>query len=338
MLAAVTRGSGGLVLDEVPDPSPLPDEVVIDVLGCGICGSDLHIGSHLAPLGTALGHEIAGVITQTGSEVAASDFKLGTRVAVRPFSGCGTCRWCRSERADHCPQFAFHGMARHGGFAERMSVQARELFLLPSRVTALEQALVEPLAVARHALRRTGPLQGEDVVIMGAGPIGLGVVAWAKRLGASRIVVSEPSSSRRQLAEALGADVALDPRTQPTGEACREALGGSPSVVVECSGQAGLIQQGLDLIEIGGRLTVVGICLTSDSITPWSALSKEVDVRFAVYYDRDDFLATIAALSDGELGSVDAMVTDTVDLQGLPERFAQLQEDPGAGKVIVTPA
>jgi (R,R)-butanediol dehydrogenase/meso-butanediol dehydrogenase/diacetyl reductase len=316
---------------DVEDPVAGPGEVVVDVTACGVCGSDLHVVGAVAPPGTVLGHEVAGVVAEVGPEVD-DRWRPGTVVTARPFFGCGSCAHCRRGRQDHCPEFRLVGLQARGGFAERTVFDATELFALPASVTGPEQSLVEPFAVARRTLRRGGLVAGEDVTVLGAGPIGLATVAWARALGAGRIVVSDPVERRRQLALAHGADVAVEP-------AAVEAPGGGGGVaplVVECTGVGGLIDQAMRLAAIDGRVAVVGVCLAVDSIFPWWGLQKELDVRFAMYYGREDFTDTIDAFADHRIDA-GLTVTETVGLDGLPARFAELLASPDAGKVVVVP-
>lgn len=304
------------------------------VAGCGICGSDLHVADTIGRLGTVLGHEIAGTIHSLGDGV--DSWYIGQPVAVRPVTGCGTCRWCQAGRADHCASFALIGFGRPGGFAELVACDARELFALPASLTGPEQALVEPLAVARHTMRRTGDVTGQAVAVLGAGPIGLGVTAWARRLGAAHIVVSDPSAERRALAATLGADHTVDPLRDDVGAAIRDLTGNPADVVIECSGYPGLINEAMQLAAVDGRVTVVGICMSPDSVLPWFGLSKELDVRFALYYGREDFTDTVDALATATLPAA-GLVTEVISLDLLPDRFAYLGQHSDTGKVIVAP-
>ncbi|MGA2521308.1 MAG: alcohol dehydrogenase catalytic domain-containing protein [Acidimicrobiales bacterium] len=320
----------------MPTPAPAVGEVLVQVTGCGICGSDLHLASRLAEPGSVLGHEIAGVVSALGDGVEPGRWPVGTAVSVRPFAGCGRCAHCVGGRADHCAGFKLLGLERPGGFAEFVTARADELFGLPASVGRDEQPLVEPLAIVRHAFRRGHLVASDRVAILGAGPIGLAAVAWARATGVESVVVSEPSALRRDLAIALGASAVVDPAAGPVGGAIAEASGGGPSVVIECSGQPGTIEQAIEVAAVDGRVVVVGICPQNDTIFPFWAMSKELDLRFCVYYGREDFLDTIDAL---DTHSVDAvpMVTETIGLDELPERFAHLERDPDAGKVIVRP-
>jgi (R,R)-butanediol dehydrogenase/meso-butanediol dehydrogenase/diacetyl reductase len=325
MRAVVLNEDRSLAVVDQPDPSPAAGEVVVRVTGCGICGSDLHSIASMGPAGTVLGHEIAGEVVALGAGVGTA--KTGDVVAVRPFSGCGACAYCAAGRADHCASFDLVGFQRPGGYAEYTTAVAEELFALPSAVRVEDHALVEPFAVARRALRRGGLTSGESVIVLGAGPIGLAITAWARALGAQDIVVSDPVATRRELALQLGATRAVDPS---------EIVGTSAPLVVECTGVPSLIDQAMQLAAIDGRVAVVGMCIASDTIFPWWGLNKELDVRFCIYYGREDFTDTIDAFASGALVA-DGYVTETIGLDAVPARFAELQADPDAGKVVITP-
>lgn len=336
MRAVVLTGiDGRLETTEVDDPVPGPGQVVARIRACGICGSDLHIAKAFGQPGTIMGHEIAGIIEDVGAGVD-DRWAPGTPVTARPFSSCGQCHFCHTGRPDHCRQFHLLGATRPGGFAEQILLSADELYALPVSLTGPEQALVEPLAVARHVLRRTGLGAGERLVVLGAGPIGLAVTVWARTLGAGTVVVSDPVATRRSLATVLGADAAVDPTTDDLAGTCRSVLGGAPPIVIECSGKPGLIDEAMRLAAVEGRVGIVGACMSPDTVFPFTGLQKELDIRFAVYYDRQDFIDTLRALDDGTL-VVDGLVTDVVDLDALPDAFANLLTGADTGKVVVVP-
>ncbi len=337
MRAAVLAGERPrLELADVPTPNPAPGEALLRVTGCGICGSDLHLASQLAETGTVLGHEIAGAVEGVGEGVDPVRWPRGQAVVARPLAGCGRCPFCMGGRPDHCAQFQLIGLERNGGFAEFVTVRADELFELPASIAIDEQPLVEPLAIMRRAFRRGAVTPADRVAVLGAGPIGLAAVAWAVTTGVEAVAVSEPSALRRDLALRLGATATFDPTEGPVAAGVFEATGGGPTVVVECSGRPGLIEQAMEMSVVDGRVVVVGICLQDDTIFPFWGLSKEIDVRFSIYYGREDFTDTLDALAARRLDAV-PMVTETIRLEQLPERFARLERDPDAGKVIVRP-
>jgi (R,R)-butanediol dehydrogenase/meso-butanediol dehydrogenase/diacetyl reductase len=323
-----------LELVDLVDPEPAPGEVLVRVTGCGICGSDLHVAAAVAPVGMVFGHEIAGVVEALGPGVSADEVRVGTAVAVRPFAGCGTCGACQRGRADHCAAFELLGVARPGGFAELTTARADELYVLPAAVTGVEQALVEPLAIARRAVNRAGLGAGDRVTILGGGPIGQAILMWARHLGVEQLVVTDPSPSRRELASRLGATRTIDPLVDELAM-LELALGGS-DVVFECVGRPGMISQAMDLAAVDGRVVVVGVCIHDDSFFPYTALNKELDVRFSIYYERSDFLDTISVLDRHGL-HLDGFVEGTLGLDELPARFAALLAGAEGGKLIVTP-
>ncbi|MDH3705991.1 MAG: alcohol dehydrogenase catalytic domain-containing protein [Acidimicrobiia bacterium] len=333
--AQLTGEPHQLELTTVDTPQPGDGEVLLRVEGCGICGSDLHI-SGLGLAGVVMGHEIAGTVAELGPGVDPSVCAMGSAVSVKPTVGCHHCVWCQKGRPDHCEHFQLIGLERFGGFAEYVAAPVADLYRLPATISGAEQALVEPLAVARQTLRRADLAPGEDVLVIGGGPIGLAVTAWARTLGAGRIVVSEPVERRRMLAATLGADHTVDPIRDDLGEAVAEHLDGSPPVVIEASGAPGRLDEALLHAGRRGRVAVVAILFTPDQIVPWTALQKELDVRFAMYYDPVDFTDTIDALDQHRLAAAD-MITDTIGLDELPDRFSQMAESPDVGKVVVAP-
>ena len=323
-----------LELVEVPDPEPGPGEALIRVTGCGICGSDLHVATAVAPTGMTFGHEIAGTVEAVGAGVDAGTWSAGESVAVRPFTGCGHCAHCVRGRADHCDEFALLGLGRPGGFAELVLAQADELYRLPAAVTGVEQALVEPMAIACRAVRRGGLGPTDTVVVLGAGPIGLAIIAWARHLGVESITVSDPSASRRVLAAQLGATRTFDPLVDELD--LLEVTMTGASVVFECTGRPGMIRQAMDIAAVDGRVVVVGVCIVDDVTFPYTGLNKELDVRYALYYERQDFTDTIDVLSAGGL-VLDGFVEGTVGLAGLPDAFARLLAGAEGGKLVVAP-
>lgn len=205
---------------------------------------------------------------------------------------------------------------------------------MPARLVGAEQALVEPLAIARQTMRRAGFAPGEKVLVLGGGPIGLAVAAWARTLGAGAVLLSEPFDARRDLAVELGADHAVDPTTGELPAAIATHLGGPPTLVIECSGAPGLIGEAMMYAGPRGRVVVVGMLLDNDTFFPFFGLDKELDLRFSMFYDPVDYVDTLAALDDGSLDAA-TMITETVSLDALPERFALMAQRPDAGKVVL---
>jgi len=332
--AAVLTGSTPVLgIQTIADPSPAAGEVVVEVAACGICGSDLHSIRFAAPPGTVMGHEFCGRIVGRGTGVSAAEWPDGKRVAVRPTTGCGNCAPCQAGRPDRCASFELIGFQRPGGFAEYTTAPLNELYAIPDSIDDLGGALIEPLAVARRAVRRGDLRRDESVLILGGGPIGAAVLLWAKNLGAGTVVVSDPSAERRAWVQDIGADATVDP-TSDGLHAVPDLTGGAPGLVVECVGHPGLIQTAIEATGFEGRVVVAGVCIATDSIVPYFGLLKEVDVRFSMYYGREDYHDTIRELAHGALAAK-ALTSTAVGLDALPGVFDAQLEKPAAGKVFV---
>ena len=335
MRAAVLPETGQqLVVQELPDPVPGEGQVLLEVQAAGICGSDLHLSDTYAPAGTVLGHEYAGRVADVGPGVDAS--LVGKLVSGFPLVGCGTCEWCSAGLQFRCTGFEMNGLARPGAYAELMRLEVDQLELLPSSFDARIGALVEPLAVALHALDRAQLRPGEPVLVLGAGPVGLAVALWARALGASAVVVSDPAAGRRDLALKIGATAVIDPLTQDVATGFSDVTGAPARVVVECVGVTGLIDQAVAAAGHDCRVVVVGVCMSHDTIFPLNALNREADLSFVFYYRRRDFERVVRAIDSGRLDP-SAFITDVVGLDDAPARFAALKQPSTQGKVLIEP-
>jgi len=245
MKAARFHGPGDIRIDDIPEPSVGPGQVKVDVEWCGICGTDLHEYLEgpifIPPKGSphpltgqempvVMGHEFAGVIAEVGAGV--TNVKEGDRVAVEPYDVCGECSACAIGRYNICRKLGFVGLdGQQGGFAERCVVDSRWAHPLGDIPTDLG-ALVEPLAVAYHAVRLSGFKPGGTAAVFGSGPIGLVTTAALKAAGAEKVVVVEPAAVRKAKAPGAGADVVLDPTEVNVPDAIRDLTGGAVNELV----------------------------------------------------------------------------------------------------------
>ena len=188
MKAAVTTESRDFEIVDMPDPTPGPDELVIRVAACGVCGSDIKAQPY-APAGMVMGHELGGEIVAVGS--SAGEWRQGTNIAALPVFSCGTCHYCAAGVVSHCPQTRYIGMGPAGGFAELAVVPARHAFVLPVDMPATYSALVEPFAVGLHGVHSAEISPGDDVLIVGAGGVGLTTLVWALEKGGVRVTVAD---------------------------------------------------------------------------------------------------------------------------------------------------
>ncbi|MDH7571494.1 MAG: alcohol dehydrogenase catalytic domain-containing protein, partial [Armatimonadota bacterium] len=254
MKAAFFGGKGQMRLAELDPPQPGPGEVVMAVTACGVCGSDLHSFAGQWPQPPVVpGHEMAGRVAAVGAGV--TELAVGDAVTLEPFVSCGECRWCRSGHYNVCPQHEFISWHRHGGFAEQVLAPARCFLPLPEGPAREFGFLVEPLAVAVHALRRA-PLRGADqVAVLGAGAIGLLAAAAAHALGAGRVVVVAKHPHQAELAEAMGAHAVVRLGEGKPDDIIRAAVGpDGADVVVDAAGSSQSIDLAVRAARRGGSL------------------------------------------------------------------------------------
>ena len=339
MKAAVFHGLGrALTIEEQPEPKPGPGEIVLRVKSCGICGSDLHAADLPPglPPGTVMGHEFAGEVVEVGAD-AKTLWRPGDRVCALPAIGCGKCRACLSGDVILCQSLRSTGLGQvPGAYAEYVLAGAAESFRLPAGVSFREGALVEPLSVGLHAVNTARLEPGERVMVIGAGPIGLAVTAWARFFGARCVVVNERAPGRLALAQKFGATAVADVSKEDAVSVFTREAGGPPDVIFECVGVPGLLQQCIGMVRPRGRVVVVGVCMQMDSIFPVMAIVKEIELRFVVAYRRQDFDLTIDMLDRGRIPGRD-MVTDVVDLAAFPSAFEALKKPTSQCKVILEP-
>jgi threonine dehydrogenase-like Zn-dependent dehydrogenase len=305
-----------IVLGHRPIPISGPDQVLVEVDLCGICGSDLH-SPDLAQVyraGVVLGHEMSGRVAGLGSEV--SGWSVGDRVALNPNGNvCGVCEYCRAGRPNFCHQATMQtalGLQADGGLAPSVAVAAGTLRRLPAGIGRLEAAWVEPTATALRALRWAGDVAGATVLVCGGGPIGQLACRLAAYSHAGRIILVEPAEERRAFAAASGIDVALTPDKAAAQVA---SAGGSlqADVVLECSGNASATALALDALRPGGVLVVVGSGHGS-GLDPATILLKEITVRGSFTY-ASEFDDAIELLADGQIEVAD-LTTQVVSLGG----------------------
>lgn len=321
-----------LEVEQLPDPAPGPNEVVVEVCRCGICGSDLHLTEDPifgVPAGVVLGHEYAGRVAAMGRDV--QGVKPGEHVAVFPVHGCGRCATCLAGVPAWCKEFRIDG----GGYGQYALAEPHQLVRLPRTLSLEDGALVEPLAVSLHGVKLARPAPGARVLVVGAGPIGLAAAFWSRRLGAGRIAVTASSTRRAELALTLGADVFVDPADNSPA-AVEAALGGPPDIVYECVGKPGLIQRCIEYCRPRGTIVVLGLCTPPDSFMPFTLVTKEQTIQASAFYEVVDF-EIAADVLDREGDAPRAMVTDVIGLDALPEAFEALRHRSTQCKVLVNP-
>ena len=321
-----------LSFEIMPDPTPGEGEVVVHVGRCGICGSDLHMTEDAAygcKHGDVLGHEFAGEVVALGKD--ADGLKTGDLVSVIPLKSCGQCEHCRKGEVQWCESFGLQG----GGYAEYALTRPNQCVKLPADVSLADGAIIEPLAVALHGVNLSSLRKGDKVLVLGAGPIGLAVAFWAKRMGAAKVAVQDIAEFQKSRALEMGADIFVIDPADPVGSAER-ALGGKADVVFECVGVPGLIAQGVEQVRARGTILLLGLCTRPDTFNSFAMLSKEVRLVTSAFFTVPEYRASLDALAEGAI-EPRLLVTDTISLADTPGVFESLKHRTRQCKVLITP-
>jgi 2-desacetyl-2-hydroxyethyl bacteriochlorophyllide A dehydrogenase len=338
MRAAVLRGGRMVYRDDVPDPIPGPGQVLVGVQSCGICGSDLHFAAHgaevlslsdqmAASLGGStnfdldhdvfMGHEFSAEVLEAGPET--DTYPAGTLVTSIPVLISGK----------HVEPIVYSNKTL-GGYAERMLLSAPLLLRVPNGLNARQAALTEPMAVGLHAVNKSGVQPGETALVLGCGPIGIAVIAALRARGVETIVAADFSPKRREIATTMGAHQTLDPGQGSAFDTV------APAVVFEAVGVPGIIDDVMRRARHGTRLVVVGVCMQPDTVHPFFAIAKEINVQFVLAYDPNEFADSLRAIAEGDI-DVAPVITGDVGLEDVGAAFDDLA-DPGRHcKILVTP-
>ena len=325
MKALVLHQPGKMSVDDVPDPTPAAGEVVVAPRAVGVCGTDLHIidGEFPpAPYPLIPGHEFAGEVVAVGAGV--SGVRAGDRVAVDPSLFCGRCVYCRRQRGNLCTSWGAIGDTVSGAFAEYVAVPAANAYPVPESMTWAAAALVEPLSCVVHGLRRLAVAPGSELLIVGAGTIGLLLLQASRRSGAASVAVVDIDPGRRALAERLGAD-----RVAAGVDELVDARGIGFEYAIEATGVPAAAEAALRGLARGGTLLVFGV----NPATATVPLSP-----FRVYNDELTILGSMAVLNTFEpainlmtAGAIaaDEMVTHTYPLGSFDEAVRAVRDRAG---------
>jgi 2-desacetyl-2-hydroxyethyl bacteriochlorophyllide A dehydrogenase len=335
MKAAVYRGIGQIEVTDVPRPEPGQGEVLIRVGYCGICGSDLesyHFGMYEP--GLIPGHEFAGTLAGLGPGV--TGWSVGDRVVVSDTVPCGECVPCREGRLDACESLTMIGVTHDGAMAEYCVTAARGLHRLPDGVTLRQGALVEPLSVALHGVRRSRLKVGDRALVMGAGPIGLLTLQCALLAGARTVAVTEVDGVRRALACRLGASAVLDPARDNVGLALAGLTGGQgPDVVLICTGAPAPFGDAVSLVRKGGQIYLLGLCMEPVATDFASIVLNDLCIEGSLA-GRAEVPAAVDLLAQRRV-DVDALVSHEIELdQVVTHGFEPLSGGgSGASKILI---
>lgn len=333
MRVAIFNGAGRPVtIERVPDPRPGPDEVVVKVGRCGICGSDISLTSGGAfdfATGCRLGHEYSGEAVEIGRDV--TGIRIGDHVACVPAVGCGRCASCEAGLFIFCPEVR----PNFGGFGEYAAIPVNNAVLLPESLSFAEGALVEPMACGLHALRQAGMRRGDRILVLGAGSMALAVVYWARRLGSEKILVASRSMRRRAAALAMGAEAVVSFEDAQIGAA--DALGGPPDIVAECVGRPGMLEMAIAQVRAMGTVISLGLCLQNEPVLAALCGFKGLKICFPFTYSLSEFIETAKAFETDRIRP-EILVSEVIALDELPAAMERLRSGGSRSlKILVDP-
>lgn len=337
MRAAVLRNGRMVYRGDVPDPVPETGQVLVGVRACGICGSDLHFAAHGAQVlemsnrvaggrggmhvdldhDIFMGHEFSAEVLEAGPDT--ETHPPGTLVTSLPLllSAKGV-------------EPIVYSNSTIGGYAERMLLSAPLLLPVPNGLDFKHAALTEPMAVGLHAVNKSNIAPGETALVIGCGPIGIAIIAALRARGVENIVAADFSPKRRELGTAMGAHQALDAAQGSPFDSVK------PAVVFEAVGVPGIIDDVLLRARPGTRLVVAGVCMQPDTVHPFFAIAKEINIQFVLAYTPEEFTDSLRALAEGDI-DVSPVITGEVGLDGVGAAFDDLADPERHCKVLVTP-
>jgi 2-desacetyl-2-hydroxyethyl bacteriochlorophyllide A dehydrogenase len=336
MHAATFDAPGEVRIGEIPDPTPGPDELVVRVGACGICGTDLHIFAGDNPLAhypVVPGHEFAGEVVALGSRAGQTGITVGRKVAVDPNLNCGYCEQCRAGRQNLCLNYRAIGVSIDGAIAEYVAVPEKKAYLLPDAMSYPDAALIEPIACAVHGMHSINPKSGDTFLVAGAGPMGLMLLQLALRGGASRVSVIDLNARRLALAEQLGAH-----RTYGTirSALADEALGFN--CVIDTTGVATVIEQAFGAVKRGGKLMVFGVSPHEArvSLSPFRIYNEEITIVGSMAV-QNSFQAALDLIQSGVINARDLLSTPC-SLEEFPQALERVRRGEGLKTQIILTA
>lgn len=339
MKAAVFYGKHNLKIEEINMPKAKADEVVIKVMACGVCGTDIHIfdgdeGAAATPSGTVLGHEFSGVVTEVGRDVKC--IEVGDRVCVDPNKLCGSCYYCKSGIGHFCENMIGIGTTVNGGFAQFCAVPESQVYKIADTTTFEQAAMCEPVACCMHGIDMCDIKTDDTVVVIGCGMIGMIMLQLAKAAGASKVIAVEPQAEKRSVAERLCADFCIDPTNTDIKEVLEQNGINRVSKVIECVGRASTMEQA---IEIAGKKSIVmffGLTAPDDivSIKPFEIFKKETEIKAS--YINPYTQQRAAEMIDSKRIDVSTPIYKKVTLDKLPDILAD-EKLRRRGKFIINP-
>ena len=303
MLQEVMTAPKKIIFQEVPIPEPANNQVLLKIRRIGICGSDIHVYHGLHPFTkypVTQGHEVSGEIVKLGADV--KDFKVGQKVTVEPQVYCGECYPCTHGKYNLCENLKVMGFQTTGTASEFFAVDASKVTPLPDNMSFDDGAMLEPLAVTVHAAKRFPDIKGAKVAILGCGPIGILLAQSAKALGAEKVLITDVSDLRLELAKKVGVDFAVNTRNKDFGDAMIEVFGKDKAdVIYDCAGNDITMGQAIKYARKGSTIILVAVFGKMANVDLAVLNDHELDLNTSMMYTHVDYLDAIKFVNEGKI-------------------------------------
>ncbi len=330
MKQAVMTAPGKIEFRQVERPFPAPEEVLIEVKRIGVCGSDIHVyhGTHpYTGYPVIQGHEVSGLVAGVG--VSVTGFQPGDPVVFMPQVTCGICYPCRHGMEHICDHLKVMGFQTDGAAQQFFPVPARQVFKVPANISLDQAAMIEPLAVAVHALSRYGSMQGKKAIVLGAGTIGNLVAQSARALGAEKVLITDISEYKLDKAHACGIHLAVNTSSQDLGEVIQQEFGPDKAdVILECVGAQATISQAIENARKGSAIVVVGVFGKKPELNLGFVQDRELTLTGTLMYQKKDYEQAIRLMGQGSL-TLEPMITQRFSFEEYLQAYHAIEASNG---------
>ena len=303
MLQQVMTEPGEIEFREVETPKPGQGEVLVKIMKIGVCGSDIHVyhGEHpFTKYPVTQGHEVSGEIAELGEGV--TGLRVGQKVTIQPQVVCGKCYPCRHGKYNLCEELKVMGFQTTGVASHYFAVDAQKVTPLPESMSFDEGAMIEPLAVAVHAVRRAGDMEGKKIAVLGAGPIGILVAQAAKGMGAESVLITDVSDVRLQKAKECGADFCVNTKEADFGKALVDSFGPDKAdVIYDCAGNNITMGQAIQYARKGSTIILVAVFAGPGKLDLAVLNDHELDLNTSMMYRNEDYVKAIQLVEEGKV-------------------------------------
>lgn len=337
MLQAVMTKPGEIEFNEVPTPQIKDNEVLVKIMKIGVCGSDIHVfhGKHpYTSYPMVQGHELSGIIEKLGSDV--TNFAVGDQVTIQPQVVCGKCYPCTHGDYHICDELAVMGFQTTGTASEYFAVQADKVLKIPENMSLDEGAMVEPMAVAVHALSRGGNVEGKNILVLGAGPIGNLIAQTAKGLGAKRVMITDLSDYRLKLAKECGIDYCINTKNKDLTQAIADNfVENKADLILECVGINPTMEQAITNARKGTDIIVVGVFGDKAMVDLGLVQDRELKLIGTLMYQEKDYIKAIELIEQGKI-QLKPLITDYFKFRDYLKAYEYIEKKKDqAMKVII---